>query len=715
MSPGPTISLSMPESDIALLTFDMPGKGVNVLSRSVLAELAMHLDQLEKREDLAGLIICSGKPGTFIAGADLREFAVSMGADKTQVVTMCRNGQNLFGRLSKCPFVTVAAIDGICVGGGAELASWCDRRVMTNDARTEFGFPEVKLGLFPGWGGTVRAPRIVGLANSVEMITGGESIDYEAARGMQLVSDVVPRDSLTAAAIALVRDEKATGSFRRDRETWSRPINISETELGFLGVTASAVVRQQTKGQYPAPEAALELMLETALLDAETACVREAEAMSLLFGSPVNAALLNVFFLNDRAKRDIGVDRPDIKPRKIQSVSVIGAGIMGCGIAAANVKREVPAVLFDAAAEALAKGAKSILEEVAYDKKMKGPNAKKVIQYAPLLNASTSDAEIAASDLIIEAVVENLDVKQKVFARIEPLLREDAILASNTSTIPISRLAEKLKRPDRFCGIHFFNPVRRMRLVEVIRGRQSSDETIATAVAYAKQLGKVPIVVNDGPGFLVNRLLFPYMNEAIELICEGADIKDVERAATAFGMPMGPIELYDMVGLDTALYAGRTMWEAYPDRVVASPVLPTIVKAGRLGQKTGLGFFSYRNRKGRPEADPQLAKLLQPYIRGQRKFSKDELTCRLFLPMLLEATRALQDRIVRDPRDVDLGLILGLGFPAFKGGLLFWADTLGAPKIVEMLKPFENLGERTRPTPMLLEMAASGTKFYGST
>ncbi|HUG69590.1 MAG TPA: 3-hydroxyacyl-CoA dehydrogenase NAD-binding domain-containing protein [Pirellulaceae bacterium] len=707
-----TIFLSMPEPDIAVLTFDTPNKSANVLSNSVLDELAKHLDALEKRAGLAGLIFCSAKPGIFIAGADLREFVQSLGAAEEQVVAMCRRGQMLFGRLSAAPFVTVAVINGNCVGGGAELASWCDRRLFGDNPKAEFGFPEVKLGLFPGWGGTVRAPRIAGLGNAVEMVTSGESISAAEAYKMGWASDIVDDAQLLPAAIRLVRAEQASKDYRKDRVRWSGPVDITETELGFLGATASAVIRQQTKGQYPAPEAALETMLESAMLDSEQACQLEATRMAILFGSPVNAALLNVFFLTDRNKKDPGVEGEPTQPRSIRSVSVIGAGIMGSGIAAANIKRGLAVALTDAARESLVKGGRNVLEEAAFDRTLKAPSVERMLELAPLLNLTSSDQEVAASDLVIEAVVENEQVKRTIYSQLEPLLRSDAILASNTSTIPITKLAAGLQRPERFCGIHFFNPVRRMKLVEVIRGEQTSDETIATAVAYAKGIGKIPIVMNDGPGFLVNRLLFPYMHEAIELLCEGAEIKAIERAAKSFGMPMGPIELYDLVGIDTAVYAGQTMLEAFPDRVVSSPLLPVMVAAKRLGKKTGRGFYSYDNKKGRPEPDASLEEVLGPHVRGQREFTQDELTMRLFLPMFLEATRVLEDGIVRDPRDIDLGLIFGLGFPPFKGGLMFWADTLGAAAIVEMLKPFESLGNRMAPTKLLLEMASTGAKFY---
>jgi len=537
-----TIRLSMPEPDIALLTFDTPDKGANVLSSSVLDELSAHMDSLENRNDLAGLIVISAKPGIFIAGADLREFVASMGIPESEVVNMCRRGQTLFARLTATPFVTIAAIDGICVGGGAELASWCDRRILSTSPKTEFGFPEIKLGLFPGWGGTVRAPRIVGLANAIEMITSGESIDPTKAYKMGWAADVVPPEKLLDAAINLVRIEQTQHDFQRDRACWSQPVEIPETELGFLGVTSSAVIRQQTKGHYPAPEAALETMMESSLAPAEPACKLEAERMAKLFGSPVNRALLNVFFLTDRNKKDQGTEG-DIAPAQITTASVIGAGIMGRGIAAANIKRGVPVTLTDARHETLAGGGRKTLEEAAFDRKLKGPSVERTLEFAPLLKLTTSDQEVAASDLVIEAIVEDPEEKRKLQTRIEPLLRDETILASNTSTIPITKLAEPLQRPERFCGIHFFNPVRRMKLVEVIRGKQTSDETIATAVAYAKRVGKMPIVVNDGPGFVVNRLLFPYMHEAIELLCEGAEISQIERAAKKFGMPMGPIEL----------------------------------------------------------------------------------------------------------------------------------------------------------------------------
>ncbi|MCA9262563.1 MAG: enoyl-CoA hydratase/isomerase family protein [Planctomycetales bacterium] len=707
-----TITLSQPEPDIGVLTFDMPDKGANVLARVVLEELSAHLDELEKRKDLAGVVLISGKPGQFIAGADLREFAASLNIDASETIQTCRRGQDLFARLSQGPYLTVAAIDGICVGGGAELAAWCDRRVMTQNPKTQFGFPEVKLGLFPGWGGTVRAPRIVGLSNAIELITGGESIDAATAAAMGWASDITTADQLLAAAIGVIRAERETGEYLLDREKWSGPVDISETEQYFLGATASAVIQQQTKGHYPAPLAALETMMGSANVDAATACQMEAEGMANLFGSPINAALLNIFFLTDRNKKDRGVEQAGVASRDIKLVGVVGAGIMGAGIAAANVRRNHLVNLTDVNRASLAKGVQTVLDEVSYNRETKQKDLDHALEFAPLINATTADSEMAQCDLIIEAVVENAEIKRKVYERLEPLLSDHAILASNTSTIPIADLAAGLQNPDRFCGIHFFNPVRRMKLVEVIRGAQTSDHTVVTAVEYAKTIGKSPIVVNDGPGFLVNRLLNPYMNEALLLIQEGATLQQVDAAAKKFGMPMGPIALFDVVGLDTAMYAGTVLHDAFPDRVQPSRIVASLVDAGRLGQKTGSGFFSYQNKKKRAEPDRGVEQYLAPHRTAEKEFATRELIDRLFLPVVVEATRILEEHIVRDPRDIDLGMIFGTGFPPFRGGLMFWVDTEGVDAIVERLRPLEPLGKRFQPTELLLELAKRGGKFY---
>lgn len=712
MSESQVLQLTFPEPDVALLTFSDPNRGANILSQRVLDELSGRLDELEQRDDLAGLILASDKPGIFIAGADLTEFAQSVGQPAEKTVELCRKGQTLFQRLCQTPFVTVAAIDGVCVGGGAEVACWCDHRILSNSPKAQIGFPEVKLGLYPGWGGTVRSTRIVGLANAVELVTGGDSIDGAAAVNMGLAWDCVPSEQLLASAMQLVRHESASREFECRREAWRGGVKLTDTELMFLGATASAYITGKTKGQYPAPLAALEMMLEAAGLDAEAACVMEAEGMGALFGSPINRALLNVFFLSDRNKKDAGVAASGVETRPVASVGVIGAGIMGQGIASACVRRDVRVAITDARADAIGAAAASVLEEASYDKQAKHATVERMSEKATLINPTTSDAEIAACDLVIEAIIENADAKRELYARIEPLLPETALLASNTSTIPIAKLAESLARPDRFLGVHFFNPVRKMPLVEVIRGPATSDEAVVEAVAFAKRIGKSPVVVNDCPGFLVNRLLVFYMNEALELLLEGVPPQDVERAAKRFGMPMGPLTLYDVVGLDTAFYAGKVMYEAFPDRINPSLILSALVKAKRLGQKTGAGFFRYKDAKSKGEPDPDFIALLDKYRTGEVKKSREEIENRLMLPMLLEATRALAEGVARDARDIDLAMIYGVGFPPFRGGPLFWADALGADEVLRRLEPFAELGPRMQPTPLLEEIAKTGGSFY---
>ncbi|TWT88765.1 Fatty acid oxidation complex subunit alpha [Pseudobythopirellula maris] len=716
---APATRLDLRAGGVAVLTLDCPDRSVNILSTRVMEEIAGRLDELEKQKDLRGLVIVSGKPSGFIAGADLTEFVAGLDQPKDEIVQVSRRGQLLFERLANTPYVTVAAINGLCVGGGAELAVWCDRRVVTESAL--IGFPEVKLGLFPGWGGTVRAPRIVGLSNAAEMITGGDNVAADEAQAMGLADDVVPNPKkgddgspLVDAAVRLIEQEQESKAYLADRERWAGPITQSETELAFLGATASAMVQQKTGGHYPAPMAALELLLEASQQDATAALASEAEAFAPLFGSPVNRALLNVFFLTDRAKKVAG-DQPADKdfPR---SAAVVGAGIMGQGIAAANVKRCVPVLLSDTRAEALGAGVAGVVREVSYNKKTKSADAGLAIERGALVNAATSPESLAACEVVIEAIIERADAKRELFAALEPHATERTILASNTSTIPITQLAEGLKHPERFCGLHFFNPVRKMPLVEVIRGEKTSDATVAQMAAYARRLGKTPVVVSDGPGFLVNRLLMPYMNEAALMAGEGVPTKAIEKTAKAFGMPMGPLELHDVVGLDTCLHAGRVMAAAFSDRVEPAGAVAAMVEAGRLGQKNGKGFYDWAPGKGGkpPKKTPsaEAGEILKAESSKAKAAGDYDLADRLLMPMLVEATRAVEDGIVPSVRDVDLALILGVGFPPHKGGLFHWADTVGAAEILKRLEPLAPLGKRFEPTEMIKKAAAGGVSFY---
>ncbi len=421
----------------------------------------------------------------------------------------------------------------------------------------------------------------------------------------------------------------------------------------------------------------------------------------------------NVQSLVERNRQDPGIDYAHVEPRPVRSVGIVGAGLMGTAIAAAHVKVDLPVVITDADEAALGAAAGRIAAELGEQIDASQPQCEQRVRR--LVRKTADPAEVARCDLVLESVVERVEVKQQVYASLAPHLPDGTILASNTSTIPIERLAAGLHNPGRFCGIHFFHPVRDRSLVEIVRGPQTGDATIATAVAHAKRIEKMPIVVCDGPAFLVNRLLLPYLAEALELLLDGARIDQVEQAAADFGMAIGPLRILDEIGVDTVVNAARVLWQTFPDRLVASPLLITMYKRGRLGRKSGSGFFSYASETswdGPTEPDPSVEALIAEWARPPQDLSPERITHRLILPMVLEATRLLEENRVRGPGDVDLAVLFGLGFPAARGGLLYWADAQGADRIVQMLEPLEPLGRRLAPTRLLVETAKRGRRFY---
>jgi 3-hydroxyacyl-CoA dehydrogenase len=418
------------------------------------------------------------------------------------------------------------------------------------------------------------------------------------------------------------------------------------------------------------------------------------------------AAIENVRWIADWNRQDRAAHWRPASPRKINNVGIIGAGMMGSAIAAAHVLYRMPVVIHDTDEEVLAGSAASIAAEVRAAGGHLTPEAS-----GRLAHPTTALAEAARCDLVVESITEQLAAKQQLYSRLERYGAEYTIVASNTSTIPIERLAAGLADPSRFCGMHFCHPVHQRPLVEIVRGPQTSDLTIAVAVAHARRIDRMPIVVQDGPGFVVNRLLFPYLGEALALLREGVPAEMIDRAAIEFGMARGPLRLMDEIGLDTALQAAWVLGAAFPERVVPSPLLVSLVKAGRLGRKAGAGFFEYRGSPG--GADLTLAKIIAAWIDSPLERRPAALAYRLVLPMLLEATRILEENKVRDMRDIDLAVLFGLGFPAAKGGLLWWADTLGARQVVSLLQSLDAMGPRAKPTPMLQAMAATGATFYG--
>ena len=710
-----TLAIERGDDGFVGLVFTVPDHRHNVLTPRAVEELARALDELAGGAVPRGVIVRSGRSGSFCAGADVARLDELRSRSAADIVSLCDRGRALFARLS-ATFPTVAVIDGACLGGGLELALGCDLRVATSEPHTQLGFPEVKLGLLPGWGGTVRLPRLIGPGPAVELAASGESLDAAAALRLGLVDAVVPASRAVESAVRLLTARSADGSIAARRRRLAAAVEIDPAEREFLEATTAAVILGRTGGHYPAPPAILETILAGSAVDAAAAGAIESAAFARLAATPVSAHLVRVFRIGERNRRDSGLAAgvEVAAPVAFATPAIVGAGIMGAGIAAAHLRSGLAVVLVDSNPDALAASVPGILEEAAWDRVAKAADPTRAVELAGRLRSATTLAAVTASDLVMESVTERPDVKQQVLAEIERTVGPATVITTNTSTNPIARLAAGLADPTRFCGLHFFNPVRRMPLVEVIRGPATSDTTVAAAVAHGKRLGKVPVVVNDSPGFLVNRILMPFLHEAGELLREGVPPERIDRVARGFGMPLGPIELYDMVGLDTAFYAGLVLSAAYGDRIEASPVIPALVKAGKLGRKTGAGFYRYSGAGQRERivgTDDTAAEAIARYAHPRRHTTDRGIVDRLFLPMLLEALRGLDEGIVRDPADIDLAVIHALGFPAFRGGLLAWADTLGAEEIVRRLEPLADLGPRMRPTERLLAHAANGRPF----
>jgi 3-hydroxyacyl-CoA dehydrogenase/enoyl-CoA hydratase/3-hydroxybutyryl-CoA epimerase/enoyl-CoA isomerase len=697
---------------IALLTFDVPGQKVNTFSRAVRQQIEEIVGQLETRTDLNGLLFTSGKPGQFIAGADLNELGALIDAPRETVTAELAAGHDLFDRVSRLPFPTVALIDGPCMGGGTELVLSMDCRLVSDNRKTKIALPEVKVGLIPGWGGTQRIPRLIGINAAIDMICGGDPISATRAVELGFAFDAVPADLLIDEGRRLIGIVRENDQWKTDRQTRNQPLGLSEDQANFAFAVAEGHVAGKTKGQYPAPLAALRAMREGVNLPlAEGLAVERKIAMEVT-GTPISAGLISVFFMTTALARDRGVDNPDVQARTVSRVGVLGAGLMGAGIATAHARSGVATCMVDVDNDRIGAGLASAEKVVGGRIKAGRATPQDMTSMLASMSTSTSHAPFADCDVVIEAITENEEWKTAAYKQMAPHLRDDAILASNTSTISITRMAESAPHPERFAGMHFFYPVDRMQLVEVIRGEKTDDETVVTLVELARRIRNTPIVMKDCPGFLVNRILLPYMNEALLMLIEGASMDAIDKAALKFGFPMGPIALHDLVGLDTACYAGQVMVNAFKDRAVQAPLLAELVEAGRMGKKSGAGFRQFVGKKSRPQADPDFDTFLAKHRTDEREFTSEEITDRLLLPMLLEATRILEEEIVREPGNVDMGLILGIGFPPFRGGLLHWCDTEGAGALADKLAKYESLGKRFEPTNSFTQMVNNNGKFF---
>jgi 3-hydroxyacyl-CoA dehydrogenase/enoyl-CoA hydratase/3-hydroxybutyryl-CoA epimerase len=715
-APGPSFRLAIEPDGLGILFFDTPGENVNKYSAGVMKEFDALLDDLAKRTEIKALLLVSSKPDIFIAGADVDEIAK---AGPSLVAEGVRFGHRVFGKLANLPYPTVAAIDGACLGGGCETTLAMDWRLASDSKKTQVGLPEIRLGIFPAWGGCSRLPRVMGLAGALDIILAGKTVDGKRAKRMGLVDEVVPQPILLEQAKKFARGKfgtpKRANASADGGPVRARPATIQEKLLegvgrGIVFAKAKASVLKETKGHYPAPLAALEAVRKGFGSPLSRALEAEVAGVSTLVGTPTMRNLVNLFFRMEEVKKETGVG-PNISPRKVRRIGVLGAGVMGGGIAQLAADKGYPARMKDIKPEPLAGGyaqaAKIWKEKLKKRRLTKGEFAAKM----SLLSGTLGYEGFETCDVTIEAVLEKMAVKRAVLAEWEAVVPKTAIFASNTSTLPITEIAAQAKHPERVVGMHFFNPVHKMPLVEVIYGAKTDPEVTATIFDLAKRMGKTPVVVKDAPGFLVNRILAPYLGEAVRLLLEGADPAAVDKAMRAFGMPVGPFELLDDVGIDVATKGAETLSGAWPDRMPIDPAFEKMVAARRLGRKSGKGFYAYEGEK-RTGPDPSLYGELG-LTPPSKHPSSSEIERRLLLPMVNEAAFCLADGIVESPAKLDLAMIFGTGFPPFRGGLCAHADSVGAAAIVDGLsKLAAEKGPRFAPAPLLSDMARTGRKFF---
>jgi len=699
------------EPGIAEIRFDLQGESVNKFDQQTLAELEQVVAGLQTERGLRGLLITSGKR-VFIVGADITEFLPAFRLPEPELAAWLQKSQRIFSRLEDLPFPSVAAINGYCLGGGLELAMAATYRVISTEATV--GQPEVKLGLIPGFGGTVRLPRLVGVDTALDLIASGREVRAAEALRLHLVSAAVAPEALEEAALALLRRAAGDDRWRRAVAVKKEPVLLNGVERLMAFNVAKGLVAQQAGPHYPAPRAAVRLLEKSVVDGRDAALDKEAEAFVKLARTPEAESLVGIFLADQVVKKTAGAHAKGAEP--VAAAAVVGAGIMGGGIAYQAASRGVPVVMKDIRPEALEQGFGEASRLLTRQLERGRITAGELARTLAAIQGTLSYGDFARADVVVEAVVENPKVKGQVLAEVEAQVGEGAVLATNTSTISIDRLAEGLRRPERFCGMHFFNPVYRMPLVEVIRGRRTDPAALARVVAFAQQLGKTPIVVNDGPGFLVNRILLPYMMAFQALVRDGADIEAVDRTMEGFGWPMGPAWLSDVVGLDTARHAGEVMAAAFPERFAFAGPAPTDVlfQAGLLGQKSGRGFYRYGadGRDGKT-FDPDVYETLRPAIRAERTdYDEATIVDRMMLPMVMEASRCLTESIVASPVELDMALILGLGFPPFRGGLLRWADREGAAALCRRADALADLGAFYQPTEQLRELARTGKGFH---
>ncbi len=729
------------QGNIAILVLDVPGEPVNTLSPKFSDAFAAAISTVETDASIAAAVVISGKKDNFIAGADIKVLETVRTADEG--VQLSKQGQAALLRLARLPKPLVAAINGACLGGGLEVALACHYRVATDDKKTKLGLPEVQLGLLPGAGGTQRLPKLIGIAAALDLILTGKQLNAKRAKAAGIVDVVCPAPLLRQAAIdaaqkLLKRNAAPPPSPLAATSAWFKalPGHLNQKELTALALEdnplgrkvlfdqARKALRSKTGGHYPAPELALEAVrigASCGFADDGAGYAAEATGFGKLLMSPESKQLINIFFATTALKKDNGCDDATVQARPVEQIAMLGAGLMGAGIAYVSANAGIAVRLKDRDAASVGKGlayARDILDE-RVRKRRSTPRDRADIMAK--ISPTTDYAGVRDASVIIEAVFEDIELKHKIVREVESACSPNAIFASNTSTIPITTIARAAARPGQVIGMHYFSPVQKMPLLEIIVTDRTEPWVVATCVELGKRQGKTVIVVHDGVGFYTSRILGPYMNEAFHVLSEGVTVEAVDQALTAFGYPVGPVKLLDEVGIDVAHKASSVVKAAFAHRLDSPPGIEALIADDRKGRKNGRGFYLYntapsKGRKGKRdnggrEVDGTVYKTLG--ITPGTAMASEQIATRCWLQMVNEAAHCFGEGVLRSARDGDIGAIFGLGFPPFRGGPFRFADSYGIPALLATLQEHQQrYGKRFAPAPVLVDMAARGQTFY---
>lgn len=703
MENQPILTLEVNKDGVGVVVIDLPGEKLNVLKRQALEELDAIITKAEQDAAIRALVLISGKEDNFLAGADITLFAAFKTAEDGYQGS--RSGQKLFSRLYDLGKPVVCAINGTCLGGGLELALNCHYRIATDHPKTVLGLPEVKLGLLPGASGTQRLSRLVPLEMALESMLTGKNTFPPRAKFVGLVDEVVPPAVLRRAAEDRAL-KLANKTLKINRPTWPIPEGKA---LQAVLKGATDMVTKQTKGVYPAPYKIIKAIEEGLTKGLEAGFESEARGFGELVSSSEAKGLIHLFFASTESKKDTSVDR-SVKPMKVNKIGVLGAGLMGAGVAAVSVDVGYAVRMKDREESYVGKGI-SYATDIIKEKYEKRRKPQEIYRRLDLLSGTTDYSGFKNVDLVIEAVFEDVKLKHAVIKETEAAMPEHAIFATNTSAIPITLLAQASKRPDKFVGMHFFSPVHKMPLVEIIVTEQTSPETIATVVEVTKRYGKTPIVVNDGFGFYTSRVIGRYIMEAYCAMDEGYRLEDIDQAAVKVGFPVGPVTISDEVGIDVAEKAGKVVEQVFGSRMKGPNVLGAIVADNRMGRKNGRGFFLYND--GKKGAIDATINALLPHGYDRKPGDHAELAERYLYAFVNESAYCLQEKILRNARDGDVGGVMGIGFPPILGGPFYFADNEGLPKVVKTLRRLEDkFGERFKPAELLIEMAEANKTFF---